>query len=627
MSGRQRTAAVMVIVVGMLTVGFATGFGSEASAEPTVQAFLLDWEQGKYAQAAALTSGSAGRVAAQLAAAYVDIDATETFFAMRSVSQHGTKAVATFRATINLAPGGYQWSYTGQFGLSMKDGQWLVDWAPNVINPSLGPGERLAVLTTFAPRAQVEDASGRSLLTVSTDYHVGVTPGQLTNPARTAELFSALADLNPEQVLGQIRAAPPRGFLSLLTLDQPAFRAEWPHLAKVPGLSYQRRAERLFHSAAPEVVGTVGTEESTTLRAEGAAYLPGTTVGLSGLEQSFQDALAGTPTTAVVVVDSAGRPVSTLSESAGHPGTPVRTTLVSRDQAAAAAALASVPNSGEIVAVDAASGDIIVLASHEAGAVPLPAGGALNAKLEPGMAFSIVSAAAMLGAGKTASTPQPCQSSANVGGQTFIYRPGHTQTARSHGHSTTGTFGKDFAMGCGTAFATMSKSLSPAQLTAVEKAFGVGAQWSLRVRAFSGSATAAPDQASVAAQSIGTGGVLMSPLGMALVAAEVAAGTGHAPVLLASDPAATWQAPLSTDQLSSLRQLMREAVRSGSAHAANVPGQQVSGQAGVVQTGDHSWLSWFVGYRGGVAVAVIETGTTRAQAAASLAGAFLSKIR
>jgi hypothetical protein len=52
----------------------------------------------------------------------------------------------------------------------------------------------------------------------------------------------------------------------------------------------------------------------------------------------------------------------------------------------------------------------------------------------------------------------------------------------------------------------------------------------------------------------------------------------------------------------------------------------VYGQSGVVQTGAHAYLSWFVGYRGSMAVAVIETGTTQAQAAAALAGAFLSHI-
>ena len=57
---------------------------------------------------------------------------------------------------------------------------------------------------------------------------------------------------------------------------------------------------------------------------------------------------------------------------------------------------------------------------------------------------------------------------------------------------------------------------------------------------------------------------------------------------------------------------MRLAVTSGSAHAADLSGAPVYGQAGVVQSGQHSYLSWFVGYRGSLAVAVLETGTTAA---------------
>jgi membrane peptidoglycan carboxypeptidase len=115
---------------------------------------------------------------------------------------------------------------------------------------------------------------------------------------------------------------------------------------------------------------------------------------------------------------------------------------------------------------------------------------------------------------------------------------------------------------------------------------------------------------------------------MAMVAAEVDAGVGHAPVLTTGDPAATSKAPLSASELGELRQLMRKAVQSGAAHAADVRGQPpVYGQAGVVQTGKNAWLSWFVGYRGTMALAVIETGTSQSQAAASLAGAFLTALR
>jgi cell division protein FtsI/penicillin-binding protein 2 len=610
----------MVVVTGLLCIGFATDFGGAASPEPTVQAFLLDWQLGKYAQAAALTTGNDGQVVSQLTAAYTDLDATSTFLALRSVTQHADTAVATFKVTVDLAQTGQQWSYIGRFSLAVRNGQWLIDWAPSVINPSLGPGDRLAVLTSYSPRAPVEDSAGQPLLTSSIDYHVGVYPGRLSNMARTAAEFSQITGLSEQQVLGHIRAAPPRQFLSLLTLDpaSPQFQEIWSRLSKVPGLSSQRKTERLFGSAAPEIVGTIGTEDSSALRAEGAAYQPGQTMGLSGLEQTYQDSLAGTPSTSIVVVNAAGQTVATLSTVAGQAGTPVRTTIDSHAQAAAAAALAAQHNSGEIVAVDSSTGEIRALASHQAGSVPLPPDGPLAAKLQPGMAFSIVSAAALLGiGGVSTSQPLPCQSVADVGGQTFTYQPGPTAST---------TFAADFADGCGTAFATMSEKLTAGQLSTVERSFGIGTQWNLRVPAFSGSAAAVTGQAGVAAQATGTGGVLMSPLGMAMVAAEVDAGTGRTPVLVAADPPSTWQAPLSTSKLGELRQLMRQAVHSGSARGADVRGEPVYGQSGVVQTGAHAYLSWFVGYRGSMAVAVVETGATQAQAAAALAGAFLSHI-
>src|SRR4029077_13909536 len=106
--------------------------------------------------------------------------------------------------------------------------------------------------------------------------------------------------------------------------------------------------------------------------------------------------LAGTPSTSIVVVNAAGQTVATLSTTAGQAGTPVRTTIDSHYQAVATAALAAQHNSGEIVAVDSRTGEVRALAAHQPGSVPLPPGGPLAAKLQPGMAFSIVSAAALL---------------------------------------------------------------------------------------------------------------------------------------------------------------------------------------------------------------------------------------
>ena len=78
--------------------------------------------------------------------------------------------------------------------------------------------------------------------------------------------------------------------------------------------------------------------------------------------------------------------------------------------------------------------------------------------------------------------------------------------------------------------------------------------------------------------------------------------------------------------MNELRALMRLAVTKGSAHAANISGAPVYGQAGVVKAGKHSYLSWFVGYQGNLAISVLETGSTPHQAAAALAGAFFKAI-
>jgi cell division protein FtsI/penicillin-binding protein 2 len=612
-----RLVVALAVLGALLGIGFNTDFGSEASAEPVVQAFLQDWEQGHYPAAASLTNGQPALVSSQLAAAGRNLNATGMFLSLASVTQHGNTAQVKFHATIDLADGQLQWKYQGQFGLVSKDGRWLVNWTPSAIEPSLRTGDRLAVVTTFSPRGQVTDASGKSLVDESPVYHVGVYPGQLSNTRATAAKFAQATTLNPTQVLGQISSAPPHRFLSLLTLAPDQFAAQWPKLSRIHGLTWQSTQERLFNSDPDDAVGEVGTENSKVLRDEGAGYQPGATIGLTGLEAADQDTLAGSPSVAVIVVNSKGQKVASLKSWQGVPGKSVKTTINGQIEAAATSSLASLPVSGGIVAVDAATGHIVALAGHEVKGTPLPSGGLVDARIQPGIAFTVVSAAALLSTGLAATSPLPCQNVANVGGQTFTYSPGQSSSA---------TLASDFASGCGTAFATVSLRLTKASLATAEKAFGVGAPWSLRVPAFSGPTSVASGEAGLASQAIGAGGVLMSPLGMALIAADVDSGVGHTPALLPADRSTAWPMPLSDSQLTALRGLMRDAVRSGPARVANVSGVPVYGQAGVVQTGANDYLSWFVGYRGEMAFTVVEERHTKAQAAAALAATFLRSI-
>jgi cell division protein FtsI/penicillin-binding protein 2 len=615
-----------LVSIGVIIAGFVDGFAQEPSAEATVQGFLLAWQRQDYRDAASYTTGAAPVVSATLADAFTQLDATSLFLSMGRIDQHGDTAVAHFSASVNLGEEGHQWTYAGAFTLHRLGSGWKVEWAPSVINPRLGPGERLAVVTMVPPRAPVLNAEGQPLQVPSTVYEVGVWPRSLANPAATASGFAGVTGLNSTQVLGQIRAAPPGQFLRLLSLDPSSYAQMAPRLVQVPGLRVHSTRERLFSSNASEIVGTVGAENSSVLRGQGAAYQPGTTIGLTGLEATYQRMLAGSPTTEVVVEDGSGRQVSVLQEWQGKAGQPVRTAISGSVQSAALEALAAAPDAAaEIVAVQPSTGKILAVAGHDAPGGELPAGGALNGRVPPGTAFTIVSAAALLETGFSANTEIPCTSVTNVGGQLF------TDGQLGPGLSGNTSFSTDFAQGCGTAFAGLSRRLTSSDFSKMVSSFGIGANWQLPLPAFSGSVPAATGDGQLAAETIGQG-VGVSPLAMAMVAADVQSGVARSPVLVTSPPdeAVARKLPLSASTLTSLREMMREAVTSGSAKSADVQGAPVYGQTGLVQTGSgrsSAWDSWFAGFRGDVAFAVLESDQSSQVSASVLAAQFLNALQ
>lgn len=614
---RDRIAAVVIVVIGVIVFGCAIGLGTEQSAEGTVQSFLLDWQSQNYAAAGSLTTAAPPTVAAELKGTFGQLDATALYLSMNSIVQHGSTAEATFTASVDLAEEGRVWTYHGRFGLTSSGGSWLVDWSPSAIYPGLGEGDRLAVVTSFSPRGLILDSAGQPLEAPALVYVVGVTPARLASPTVTASDFAAATGVEAAQVAGQITAAPPHQFLKLASLDPSTYARLKNRLRRVPGLAVRQANETLFKTDATELVGTVGSEVNSALQQAGAFYLPGTTIGLNGLEAFYQRQLLGTPSTSVVVLNPVGRVAGQLKRWPGSPGTSERTTIDSSVQRDAIAALNSVPQSGELVAVQASTGDVLAIAQHQGGA-PLPAGGVLNAKLVPGTAFTIVSAAALIESGLATDTPISCTNSFNVGGQTFTSNGGGAQKP----------FSKDFADGCPTAFASSSERLLPNQFAQVAKDFGLQGTWSqqLPVPAFAGSVPVAADEAALAAETIGKGNIEVSPLAMAMVAAETDSGSWHAPTVLASaGTPSTASSSLNPATLTALRSLMWGAVHSGAAHAANVPGKPVYGQVGLTKDGS-SWLSWFVGYRGDVAFTIIEVGRTQQLSAAALARTFASNL-
>jgi cell division protein FtsI/penicillin-binding protein 2 len=498
---------------------------------------------------------------------------------------------------------------------------WRVLWSPSVINPGLRQGLRMAVVSRMPPRAPLLDAGGGALIHPSPAWVAQVRPGQLTHPEQTATAFAGVTGLDDQQVLSVIRAAPQTRPLTLATLSPAAYATLRKKLRGVPGLLMRRVSLRLFDTTAADVTGTVGTELAPVLQQQGVSYRPGTTVGVSGLQEVYQRRLAGSAGTAVIAENQAGHQVAVLKQWNVTKGTAVRTTIEAGVQRAATNAVAGQPAAAAIVAVQASTGHILAVADHAAGRTRVDP---LAGHYQPGEAFTIVSAAALLAKGTQPTVPIPCLPSTRVGGRTFTNVPAVSALGAQPPFST------DFAQSCGTAFTTLSQGLTGSRLASTATAFGLGAQWKLPLSAFSGSFRASQSQGGLAADTIGEQGVQVSPLAMALVAAGVDAGKWHPPMLVTSppDPGLTPRAVASAQTVGSLRTLMRDAVVSGAARGANLGGNQVYGQVGTARAsaGSKYWAHWFVGYRGGVAFAVLELTKSPSTSAVPVGTAFLSGL-
>jgi cell division protein FtsI/penicillin-binding protein 2 len=614
-----RVSAVVVLAV---LVGVGLVRPGVPSPEPTVSQFLLAWESQHYLQAAELTTGPPKAVAATLARAYERLDASNLTLSIHGITQQGDTANAQFDASIDLGGTGLAWSYQGGFALRDGSSGWRVAWSPSVIVPGMTNKEQLAVFSEFYPRSQVLDSAGQPLGVPSKVYEVGVIPDMLTNPTRTASMLAAVTQIPQDQIQGQIEQTLQGDFLELITYTPAEYASLRSSLATVPGLQVRQRTERLFESIAPDVVGSVGTETSATLRTNGVEYRPGTTVGLSGLQQTFQRQLTGTPRTEVVLQQS-GQAAVDLHTWPGTPGTPVRTTLSSAVQVAADNALASGTTPAAIVAVQAGTGKILAVASHTPNSQPglSPLSGAY----EPGPSFTIVSSAAILSTGRLSPTdPVPCPSSNLVGGQVFTNDPPEPYLGSAP------SFRMDFAHACATAFAGgLSMSMSAADLAKASSEFGLGG-WQLPVSgSFAGDIGTPDSQSALAADMIGGGDVRVSPLDMALVASVVDSGRWQAPSLVTglTDPSSAPRAIVSPSVLTSLRGLMRAAMSTSSNRVADVGGS-VYGQAGSAPFGSRGLdINWLVGYQGDVAFAVVQLGSSASDSAAPLAGSFLRNLR
>jgi hypothetical protein len=597
-------------MVGVLSMSLAGCF-ADPSPLASVRDFLLAWQLTDFTAAAQKTTGDTKAVAGELRQTFGDLDAASLNLSLGHIHASGSAAVADFTVTWDLTANQSLWTYNSQMRLREVDGEWKVVWDPSIIEPALKNGDRLAIVISSQQRAPILTGDGQSMLRTTRAEEFGVYPGALTDPTATLTRFAKIANLDATQLIQRVEASPPQSFLVLATVQLPDRSGTAWRLRHVRGVRHRVVAMALSPAMAPELVGQLGPATAIRLEEIGTPFQPGDTVGVSGVQMLEQRRLAGTPNVQVVVDDPSGAAEQVLRTWTGASSQLVQTTLNASTQSAATAALARLHVRASLVAVDPRSGSILAVANHLTGGQD----DALDGKYPPGMTFGIVSGHALLESGQTSlTTAVTCPPSLTVGDDLF------------RGDGGGRTFQQAFATGCQTAMASLSRTLGGKDLSTSAATFGIGRSWGLPVPSYSGTVPATTDQSQLAEQTVGQGGVLVSPLAMALAAAAVDTGTWRPPQIYTAPEQSPAVQPVVLNSITatSLAQLMRDAVANGSAHAANVTraGQQVSGVTASVTQGGTTY-TWFVGYAGQTAFAVeVQGGKVPA---VQVAAAFLRK--
>jgi cell division protein FtsI/penicillin-binding protein 2 len=166
-----------------------------------------------------------------------------------------------------------------------------------------------------------------------------------------------------------------------------------------------------------------------------------------------------------------------------------------------------------------------------------------------------------------------------------------------------------FASSCNTTFAELASRMPPTGLTVAAAQYGIGPDYQVAgLPTVSGSVPPTVNLAERTEDGFGQGKVLVTPFGMALAAATVAAGKTPVPQLIEGRPTVITgdRSPISPRMLDGLRPMMRLVVTNGTADELSGAGE-VRGKTGEAEF-DGGSHAWFAGYRGDMAFAALIVG-------------------
>jgi cell division protein FtsI/penicillin-binding protein 2 len=624
-SRRGYAVAPLVLVVGIGLAGCAGG-DDGPEPDPTADALATGLATGDLSKVRFVEESPAA-VQDAYQEALGDLADVKPKVTVASVAE-GKDGKAT--ATLDWSwPIGGGWAYSTTAPMTASGTTWEVTWSDEVVEPSLESGEKLETTTIGAKRGDILGPHGVGLVTERPVVRFGVDrlkvgPAQAPDSARR---LARLVGIDVAPYVKQVKAAGPKAFVQAIAFRQDevpaAVMTHYNDIKGVDAIADDIPLGITKEFAAP-ILGTVGPVTAEIIKDNPGVYAVGDLAGLSGLEARYDGQLRGTPGVVVSAVDAKGDERQ-LFKSQEVDGTPLHLTLEPRLQLLAERILSDVGPASAIVAIRPSTGAILAAANG-------PGNNGYNdatyGRFAPGSTFKTVSTLALLKEGETPSSPVDCPTSVTVDGKVFTNDSFYPQSA--NGRITLATA---LANSCNTAYINERTKLGSNDLVDAAATLGMGVDHDLGFPAYFGNVVPPTTETTKAADMIGQGQVLASPMTMATVMASVVAGHTVVPQLITSvNPEQTNSEPLTAAQDATLRRMLRGVVLRGTGVGLrDIPGPPVIAKTGTAEFdrgGKRLTHAWMIAGQGDLAVcAFVDVGQTGAGVAGPLLEQFLRGAR
>lgn len=598
---------------------------SDAKPDEPLKKFVAAWQSGKLA-GLTLLDGAGGALTGDAAQTQLTGLEGELKDRRPTLSVAGNPKVQknTATATVNVnwpVATGVNWTYQTTVKLTKQKDKWIPQFSPQTVHPDLNAGAKLTVKTTTPERGSILDGAGQPIVSNRPVTIVGVEPQRISDQGVLISTLKSIfkeinADVNVDQLPDKIKNAKKDAFVEIATLRKEDYDKVAFDFKNLSGIVTRDTSLPLAPTKnfARALLGQTGEVTKEIMDKNPGKYRVGDRVGLTGLQQRYDDRLRGTPGIKVQAGDKK------LFEQAAVGGAPIKTTIDQKVQNAADSALSGQTLRASIVAIKVSTSQVVAVANS-------PNGGQLNlgftAQVPPGSMMKTVTALNLFDAGKiTPDTPQDCPVHVTVNGRQFKNAGNETFPAVP--------FKTEFAKSCNNAFVQLAPQMGPGGLATTAKTLGLGIDWDMGIDAYSGKVSQGSTPEELAASSFGQGQTTVSPIAMAAASAAIARGQWKQPAIL-TDPTAAKPAPdgpaLKQQSVDYLKVIMREAVVSGTgAEVRNLPGAPAYGKTGTAEFDDTDLTkrhSWFMGFKGDLAFAVfVENGGSSTEAAVPLTGKF-----